>query len=190
MKSKSESQTTQNRVLTIPNLLSLFRLCLIPVIVWLYCTEQNYKATAGVLLLSGATDVVDGFIARRFHMISDVGKVLDPVADKLTQGVTLICLLTRFPLMLVPIILMAVKELCMGVTGILFIKKTDTVPGANWHGKVTTCLLYAMMILHVLWHDIPAIASNLSIAACVVMMCVSLALYGRRNLAAIRKSKD
>ena len=82
----------QNNIFTIPNLLSAFRLLLVPVIAWLYCGQGDYPLTAGVLLLSGATDIADGFIARRFRMVSDLGKVLDRVADKLTQAVALGCL--------------------------------------------------------------------------------------------------
>lgn len=84
------------QILTIPNLLSVFRILLIPLIVWLYCGKQDYLLAAWVLLLSGVTDIADGFIARHFHMVSDLGKVLDPIADKLTQTVALVCLLTRF----------------------------------------------------------------------------------------------
>ena len=89
----------RRRALTIPNLLSAFRILLVPVMAALYCGAGNYPLTAGVLLLSGATDVADGYIARRFHMVSDLGKVLDPVADKLTQAAALGCLLTRFEAM-------------------------------------------------------------------------------------------
>ncbi len=84
------------QILTIPNLLSVFRILLIPLIVWLYCGKQDYLLAAWVLLLSGVTDIADGFIARRFRMVSDLGKVLDPIADKLTQTAALVCLLTRF----------------------------------------------------------------------------------------------
>ena len=93
--------SSQNKILTIPNLLSLFRLCLIPVFMWLYCVEKNYLWTGIILIISGLTDTVDGFVARHFNMISDLGKILDPVADKLTQAAMLFCLLTRFPLMIV-----------------------------------------------------------------------------------------
>lgn len=189
MKRKSPDDY-QNKVLTIPNILSFFRLCLIPVIIWLYCVKQNYMWTGYILLLSGATDIVDGFIARRFHMISDLGKVLDPIADKLTQGAMLFCLLTRFPLMIAPIVLMLAKELYMSISGILVVKKTGTVPGANWHGKAATVLLYAMMLLHVLWHDIPETVSNGSIAVCLIMMVVSLFLYGRRNTNALKAARQ
>ena len=102
----------ENRILTIPNLLSAFRLLLIPLFVWLYLQEK-YFYTGLVLLISGITDISDGFIARRFHMVSNVGKVLDPVADKLTQISMLICLVTRYPLMLILVVIMIFKELFM-----------------------------------------------------------------------------
>lgn len=177
----------RNRILTVPNILSFFRLCLIPVFMWLYCVKGNYIWTGIILILSGLTDTVDGFVARHFHMVSDLGKVLDPIADKLTQAAMLFCLLLRFPLMGIPLGLMVVKEFVMGITGFLVVQKTGKVFGADWHGKVNTWLLYAMMILHVFWHDIPAGISGILIGICVVMMLISLILYGRHNLKALKK---
>ena len=190
MKSTSnDTYNTQNKILTIPNMLSFFRHCLIPVIIWLYCVEDNYLWAGIILIVSGITDTVDGFVARHFHMTSDLGKVLDPVADKLTQAAMLFCLLTRFPLMILPLGIMVLKEFFMGVTGLMVIQKTGKVFGADWHGKVTTWLLYAMMILHVFWYNIPAALSRVLIAACVVMMLISLVLYGRHNLKALREDR-
>ena len=181
--------SSQSRILTIPNLLSFFRLCLIPVFMWLYCVEKNYLWTGIILILSGLTDTVDGIIARKFNMISDLGKVLDPIADKLTQAAMLFCLLTRFPLMIAPLALMVVKEFFMGVTGLLVIRKTGEVFGADWHGKVNTWLLYAMMILHVFWYNIPDTVSRVLIGICVIMMLISLVLYGRHNLKALKETE-
>src|SRR5699024_12022303 len=87
MKENIQSQNTkegstgssQSKILTIPNLLSFFRLCLIPVFMWLYCVDRNYLWTGIILIISGLTDTVDGIIARKFNMISDLGKVLDPI---------------------------------------------------------------------------------------------------------------
>lgn len=190
MKSTSnDTYNTQNKILTIPNMLSFFRLCLIPVIMWLYCVKENYLWAGIILIVSGITDTVDGFVARHFHMTSDLGKVLDPVADKLTQAAMLFCLLTRFPLMIVPLGIMVLKEFFMGVTGLMVIQKTGKVFGADWHGKVTTWLLYAMMILHVFWYNIPVVLSRVLIAACVIMMLISLVLYGRHNLNALREDR-
>lgn len=188
-RSNERSNDTQSKILTIPNILSFFRLCLIPVIMWLYCVEENYLWAGGILILSGITDTVDGFVARHFHMTSDLGKMLDPVADKLTQAAMLFCLLTRFPLMILPLALMVVKETFMGVTGLLVIRRTGRVFGADWHGKVTTWLLYAMMILHVFWFNIPVTVSRALIGACVIMMVISLILYGRHNLKVLKDGK-
>ncbi len=196
MKENIQSQNTkegstgssQSKILTIPNLLSFFRLCLIPLFMWLYCVERNYLWTGIILIISGLTDTVDGIIARKFNMISDLGKVLDPIADKVTQAAMLFCLLTRFPLMIAPLALMVVKEFFMGVTGLLVIQKTGKVFGADWHGKVNTWLLYAMMIIHVFWYNIPDVVSKVLIGICVVMMLISLVLYGRHNLKALRET--
>ncbi len=174
----------KNKILTVPNLLSALRICLIPVFARLYL-RGDYAGTVAVLLLSGVTDIADGFIARHFHMTSDLGKILDPVADKLTQAVMLLCLVSRFPLMLAPFALMAVKELFMSVTGIMLIRRTGQVLGAEWHGKAATVLLYAMMILHVIWYDIPAPLSALTVCACAAMIVLSLVLYGMRNIRAL-----
>lgn len=189
MRKQEELSKYQHRILTIPNILSFVRLCMIPLFIWIYCVRKNYALTGAVILLSGMTDLADGFIARHFHMISDLGKVLDPVADKLTQAAVLFCLVTRFPFMLVPLILMVFKECYMAVAGAMAIKKTGKVVGAQWHGKMVTALLYAMMIVHVFWYDIPMVASNVMIIACVVMMLVSVALYGRYYGKILRKTK-
>lgn len=185
-KDKAEQHSYKNKIFTIPNVLSLFRLCLIPVIIWMYCAKQDYIGTAALLLLSGATDILDGFIARHFNMISDLGKVLDPIADKLTQGAALICLLTRYPLMIAPIVLLLSKEIYLAITGAIYVKKTGIVPSAKWHGKAATVMLHGMIFLHLVWIDIPGVVSNIAIGASIVMMVISLILYNSRNMSVIR----
>ncbi len=145
--------------------------------------------TAILLLLSGATDIADGFIARTFHMVSDLGKVLDPIADKLTQATMLICLMTRFPLMMIPLAVMVVKELYMAVSGCLVIRKTRVVPCADWHGKIATVLLYGMMILHVFWQEIPFVVSNITIGISTTMIVVSFMMYAIRNIKALKEKR-
>lgn len=180
-------QNTRKQLFTIPNLLSLLRLCMIPLIIWLYCTQKNYALTAVVLVLSGLTDMVDGYIARRFNMVTDLGKALDPVADKLTQASVMFCLLSRFRMMLVPLLLLIFKEVCNGVMSLVVIKKTGKVCGADWHGKVCTWLLYAMMFVHIVWFDISREWTTALISICVIMMTVSFALYMVRNYKMLTK---
>ncbi len=177
----------KSQILTIPNLLSLIRLLMIPIFVVLF--RNGYViATAVMLVLSGATDVIDGYIARHFNQVSDIGKALDPVADKLTQAAMLLCLVSDHPMMIIPLSLLLVKEIFAALSGLLVIKFTGSVPGAEWHGKLTTFLLYGMMILHLVWQEIPVWASNGLNAVCILMMLISLVLYGRKNITAIRNA--
>ncbi len=173
---------TENKILTIPNLLSLFRLILIPVIIWLYWFRKDYFPAGVLLIISGLTDLADGYIARHFNAVSNVGKILDPIADKLTQAAMLFCLVTRFPLMAAPFGFLVIKEVFIGTTGLLMIRKTGKVVGADFHGKVATTLLYAMMILHIFWIDIPSAVSAVSILICLISMAFTLLTYGSRNM--------
>ena len=180
----------QKKIITVPNILSLLRLCLIPVIVWLYCFRNDYLLTTLVLVISGATDVIDGIIARRFGMISDFGKAFDPVADKLTQIVTLFCLVVRFPHMIIPLVVLTVKEVLAAIFNMITIKKTGEVMGAVWHGKLNTVLLYSMMVIHLVWFRIPAVVSDILIVVCTAMMLLSAVLYNMRNARALEQHKE
>ena len=125
--------SSQKKIITIPNILSFFRLCLIPVIIWLYTVEKNDAAAGAVLILSGATDVA--------------------------------------------------------ITGLLIIRRTGSVFGADWHGKAATVLLYAAMILHVFWYQIPKMVSDVLIGACAVMILISFVLYARHNVRMLKEQK-
>ncbi len=186
---QQENKDVFKTVFTIPNVLSFARLCMIPLIIWLYCVKHNYLWTGYVIIASAATDIIDGFIARTFHMVSDLGKVLDPIADKFTQATVLFCLLTRFPMVLLPLIAMTLKETFVGTTGFMVIQKNGKVMGAVWHGKVATLLLYAMMMLHLFWYDITPLVSNSFIIACTIMICVSFFFYGAANIRALKQAE-
>lgn len=175
----------KNKILTIPNVLSFFRMCLIPMIIWQYVGKQNYLMALYLLALSGLTDIADGIIARNFNMVSDFGKAFDPVADKLTQIAMLFCLVTRFHMMWLPLILLIVKEIFAGITGLMMVKQ-GIVIGADWHGKVTTVLLYGTMLIHLAWVNITPAVSYILIGACTTMIVLSGILYGIRNLKCLR----
>ena len=177
----------KKKIITIPNILSFFRICLIPVIMWLYLGKQDYLWAGIFVLFSGLTDIVDGFIARTFHMISDVGKVLDPIADKATQGVVMILLATSFPLMLLPIFILLAKEIFMAITGYMIIRKCDIVLGAEWYGKAATVVLTSTMALHLFWHSINPTVSLILIVFSSVSILLALGLYAKRNFGYLLK---
>lgn len=143
-----------------------------------------------IFIISGLTDIVDGFIARKFDMISDFGKAFDPVADKLTQIAMLFCLVTRFPLMLIPLIILIVKEALAAIMNMITLEKAGFVVAAKWHGKLNTVLIYSMMFVHIVWFTIPKTISNVLVMICIIMMLISSFLYTKSDVKAIKKEKE
>lgn len=176
----------RQKIFTIPNFLSLVRLLMIPLFVWRYRILGDCYGALAVLVLSGLTDLADGYIARRWNQITDLGKILDPIADKLTQIATMWCLLGRFSHLWLPLALLMVKEIFTGVMSLYAVRKSGRVKGADWHGKICTALLYAIMGLHILWGTIPEALSKLMMVLCMVMMCLSGILYWYRNYKLIK----
>lgn len=174
------------RIITVPNILSMCRIALIPAIIWLYCGKGEHDTAGYVLLISGFTDILDGLIARGFNMVSNFGKLLDPIADKLTQISILFCLLTRFPLAALPLSLLLIKESVNAVQGAMVLRKTGGVHSSRWHGKLSTLLLYAVMLLHFFWVNITPTVSNITLSACALMILVSFILYTFRNMKILR----
>lgn len=167
---------------TIPNILSYLRLALIPLILWIYCGEKDYTAAAWIMLFSALTDIVDGFIARKFNMVTDWGKIIDPIADKVTQIVMAFCLAWRFPPMRIMLILLVVKEFYMGIIGLIFIKKADRVEGSVWYGKATTVLFFIVALSLLLFPEIPESVAVGLVAAENAAIILSMILYSLRYL--------
>lgn len=164
---------------SIPNLLSYFRLLLIPLFIMLYLRE-DFTAALITLAASGLSDVLDGRIARKFNMVTDLGKVLDPVADKLTQCAMMFCVAMRYPAMWWLLGIHVVKELIMIVMGCYVLKKTDTVNSAIWVGKLCTGVIYAVMMLHVIDPYLPQAASVAMTVVCAGLILLSLVVYTMR----------
>ncbi len=160
----------------IPNALSVLRILLVPVFMTLYLLHRDGWAF-GVLLLSGVTDCLDGVIARRFNQITDCGKLLDPVSDKLTQVAVVVCLATRYPELLLLAGLCLVKELCQAIGGLILLKKRSAVRGSKWFGKLSTVVFYGCMLAIVLWSDslpVPALWGLVGLAG----LCMLMAFIG------------
>ena len=162
---------------TIPNILSILRIFLIPFFMYAYIGKGDYVLTAILVIISALTDLADGFIARHFHLVSAAGKVIDPIADKLTQLAVMLCLITRYPHILFPVILIVLKELITGILSLAALKKKGVIRGAAWHGKLNTVLLFCMMIMHLVWINIPPLVSDISIGLCLCTMILSFIFY-------------
>lgn len=179
----------KDQVMTIPNLLSLFRILLLPLIVWLYVFKENYYAAILVLLVSGLTDIVDGFVARRFNMVSDLGKIIDPFADKLTQWTLLICLAVRYKVIMFIVVLFLLKELILASMGYIVIKKKDSVNSAKWYGKLNTVIIYSTIVILILVPDIPQAAVTVMAVVCLITMIASMLMYASFYAKLLRTKK-
>jgi len=170
----------KKEIFTIPNILSLFRLILIPVYVYLYMNAQkatDYWIAAGVLAVSALTDMADGIIARKFNMISKLGKILDPIADKATQGILMICLGLKYRNMWMLFAFFVIKEGFMAVMGIVNLRHGKMLNGAKLSGKVCTTVLFICMILLILIPDMDKSAVNSIIIISAFFMLISLISY-------------
>ena len=177
---------TKDQILTVPNAMSLFRLLLIPFIVRSFWSGRPYLAVA-LVALSAATDMLDGVIARKFNMVSDVGKILDPIADKLTQAALLVCLVAYHKTILILLAILVVKETLMAVFGGMTLKKCDSVHSAMWHGKLCTVVFESTMIVLMLFPAIPENVVSLLIAVCGAVMLFSLTMYLIYSIGMLRR---
>ena len=175
-----KNRIDKREIFSIPNLMGYFRILLIPLFSWMYCTADStgdYYAAAVVVGISGLTDMFDGKIARRFNMITELGKFIDPLADKLTQAALLICLAVRYPLMRAVLVLFVIKEGFMAVMGALLLPRGKKLDGAMWFGKVCTAVLYAVLFLLLLLPGIGTAAADVLIAVCGVFLLFSFLMY-------------
>ncbi len=157
------------KVKYIPNILSTIRLLSVPVFVYLFLKRHTVAAII-VFILSGVTDVVDGFIARKYNVSSTLGKILDPLADKSLQLSAFICLaVTKLVPAWMPVMYF-VKELATAVGAFVIFRKKKFVTKSNVFGKLATVLVFAFVsVVSVLRDVIPN--------AAVTVMCVAVCLY-------------
>ncbi len=164
---------------TVPNVLSLVRIALIPVFAILYLNSTAHPVllwwSFAAVVVSGLTDLFDGWIARRFNQISEAGKLLDPLADKLTQLTVVICLATQFHELVWLMAICLLKEAAQVIGGLLLLHRGDEVRGSQWFGKVCTFVFYSAMAAIVLFEDMPpAVRIGLVVLVGVLMLITFL----------------
>lgn len=181
---------------TIPNLLSVIRILLIPVFAYLFYNDEKIMAVV-VLAISGLTDTFDGQIARKFNQISALGKVLDPVADKLTQITIAVMLFIDFNTAENPIInalgwvflVFLVKEAVMIVGGLIMLLLNIRPGAAEFWGKAATVVFYVGMVIiiavgpevgalnDILGFQLPNVVTGIIVVLCAVMTLAAFASY-------------
>lgn len=179
----------KKEIFSIPNLLSFFRLALIPVYAYIYLNAtqpHQYLIAGSIMAVSCLTDMIDGKIARRCNMITTVGKILDPLADKITQFTLTLCLSMKYPVLMPVLALFVVKEVFQLVAGVFFLRKGRMLPGALMAGKVCTTVLFVSLIAMVLFPGIdPKLVSLIALTDAGFLafsfVCYILAYFGKNK---------
>ena len=189
----------KKEVFTIPNILSMIRIVFIPVYAYMYLTAEtmrDYHITTVIMGASMITDLFDGMIARKCNMITTLGKILDPIADKLTQVVVLICLATRFTPLFWVLGVFLVKEGFMLIMGLITLRKGRMLNGALMAGKVCTAVLFSSMGLFMLFpymsNDFALILAVIDILALFMSFWFYLSTYmgGKHGIDIVSLRKD
>lgn len=177
---------------SIPNILCYIRFLLIPAFVILYIKAESpkgYLQAAAVVMLSGLTDFFDGFIARKFHMVTELGKLIDPLADKLTQASLIFVLIVKIKWMFLLLILFVLMQLFLLIAGIVMLKKGTKLNGAKWFGKVSTTVFYATMLILVAVPTLSSSIANILMLVCGAFLLLSFLMYIREYVKMYQRLK-
>lgn len=174
-------------IFTLPNLLTFYRLLLAPLL-YLSLAEGMRDVCLLVFLLSAASDVADGLLARRLDQVSDFGKMIDPVADKLTYFFILLGLCRQNPEMTMLLIVLIVKESLCSITSLLAIRSSERIRGARLHGKINACVLFLTVLLQLTPLSSHLTLRYVSIALSILTMIISCFFYVKEHIETIRHS--
>ena len=159
--------------MSIPNILSIFRLVLIPFFTYYIVVKDNFLVAGILLVISGITDYFDGYIARKFNMKTNLGKILDPLADKFTQLTAVICLAIKgYAVMWFLAVFLFLKDLSLLIGGIMLYQKKDGMVPSNIFGKFATLVFYVAVVLLTLFGQYFSENVKYIIAVVIVFVCL------------------
>lgn len=160
----------------IPNILSFIRILLLPWFVKALMMD-DYLLAGGVIILSGITDFLDGFLARTFQWQSRLGELLDPLADKLTQTTIALAFVFYLKDYKIFFIIILFKDVLMLLGSFIFYKKDFEIPAAKWFGKVATVLFYLTIAIVLLFPDLDVTIKKGLLSTVVLSSLFSLLMY-------------
>lgn len=180
----------KKELFSIPNLMGYFRILMLPVFLLWYLgadTKEEYGAAFALLAVIFLSDALDGFVARRFHMVTSFGKILDPVADKLVQGTLALAVSFRHSWMKIFFAVFLIKEIYMGAMGMYLLRVKNSLNGAQWYGKLCTAVVDGCILLLLFLPDLPADVSNIMILCMIVVELFTIGMYLKFHLGILRK---
>lgn len=174
---------TKKEIFSIPNILCYFRIALVPVFLYAYFTAETsggHFLSAGILILSSLSDFFDGYIARKYDMITELGKLIDPVADKLTQFVVACTLMYTYPAYAWLVAIIVLKDgMLLFVGWFIYRKKGRHLAQAEMPGKIAMAVFFVVSILLIAFYIPNTIASTVMIYSTVALMAIAMIYYGQ-----------
>jgi cardiolipin synthase len=164
-------------LLNIPNFITLVRFLIIPIF-GIYLFYENYLIAVLLFIFAGITDVLDGYIARKFRMITNFGKIADPLADKLMHITALIILTYLNKISIFIVLIIMAKELLMGFGSLSLYKKGKYVVSANWYGKLSSVVFYFVIITLIIYEK-ESVIKNIIIWVAVFFALFAFYKYSR-----------
>ena len=144
-----------------------------------------------VIIAAGLTDFFDGRIARKYNMITDLGRIIDPVADKLMQFAMLIALIYSVKNMYILIIYLIIKEVTLALAGLIAMKTIKRrLNGAKWYGKVCTAVLYVIMLVLVAFPQLDIHIQDIMLIICAAAITLSFIMYAGLYIKMFKDSKE
>ena len=179
-------------VKVVPNIISVFRICLVPVFIAVYFSDDSDRKLYAVVIyvIAAFSDFLDGFIARKFKASSNMGKLLDPLGDKLMTISVMVCITIDGLIPFWAVLVAGIKELLMGVGGFVLHKKarSELLP-SNLIGKSASVVFFLVCVTLMLFIDIPNWASITLISLAIGLTFAALASYLSKYIKIMKYNK-
>lgn len=171
----------REEIFSIPNILSYIRIILIPVFLYtyFYVESSRHYMSGGILVVSSFTDFLDGYIARHYNMITNLGKFVDPLADKLTQITVALTLVHEYPFYILLVIIILIKDGMLLLVGAYLLKKYNThLNQADMPGKIATAVFFVISVFMLIFSPAQTI-SRILIVLTTALMFIAMVHYAR-----------
>jgi len=167
-------------VKVVPNIISIFRICLVPVFIAVYFSDDSDRKLYAIAIyaLAAFSDFLDGFLARKFNSSSNLGKLLDPLGDKLMTFTAMVCITIDRPILIWAVLVVGIKEILMGIGGIVLHRKAhvELLP-SNLIGKASTVVFFVVCVTLMLFQRIPDWGAMTLVSVAIALTFIALASY-------------
>lgn len=165
--------------MNLPNWLSLFRLALVPVLIIVYFSNLEYANVYAMVIyaIASLTDVLDGKIARKYNQTTKLGRILDPLGDKVMTFSVLLCITIDRIIPIWAVVIFVIKELLMVIGGFILLKRSSDMPPSNYFGKCSTVVFFLVCVYLALFKNTPPVVATVLISIALLVTLAALVSY-------------